>query len=396
MRKSQHPTSPVPFDAAVHTLVDALLVADDTGTILYANPAACTTFGYETGGLAGRPLVTIIPERFREAHAHGFARFLATGEARVLGKRLELTGLREDETEFPLELTITHLEDGETSIFTSLVRDISDRKRREQRAAENERRADEVDHLRAMQDFKTRFINQTAHELGTPLTPIRLQTDVLSRKLDSVDDPAFRTGFRMLARNVNRLSELVDGIVDAAMIQSRSLGLNRQTFDLATVVEARVDEIRARAELKGIQITSSTNSELMVDADPARISRVIGILLSNAVRFNNPGGDVRVEAYHGRDGVVVRVADTGVGIAPERIAQLFTPYDHAEDAHTGSGGSGLGLYVAKGIVDLHGGQIWCESDGAGQGAEFFVALPEHAPENAVAADVAARSRLAGD
>ena len=183
----------------------------------------------------------------------------------------------------------------------------------------------------------------------------------------------------VIVRQTEQLSRLVDDLLDVTRITRNKVRLQRERLDLNELVRRTTDDHRSLFENNGIRIEfSATDKPADVSADSNRLAQVLGNLLQNAAKFTHRGGKVSVslEIEPAGDWASIRVADSGVGIAPQALAKLFHPFVQAHTTvdHT-KGGLGLGLALVKGIVELHGGEVTARSDGLGKGAEFLVRLP---------------------
>jgi protein-histidine pros-kinase len=258
--------------------------------------------------------------------------------------------------------------------FVSALADVT-----EQREAEAQER--EVQRLREQAEFKTNFLRTAAHEIGTPLTPIRIQMHILRDLLRSRGEKGFedeRKAADILERNIQRLQVLVQDMLESARLQSGRLRLSPRPFDLAHVVHDVVETFQEPAIQTGIALDTSGPHVLPVVADPDRLSQVLYNLLSNAMKFTPAGGQIHVRvAEEPGERVRVTVEDTGAGFTQDDGRRLFQPFTQLQDpARKPHGGSGLGLYISRGIVEQHGGTLTGSSPGAGQGATFSFAIPK--------------------
>jgi signal transduction histidine kinase len=259
---------------------------------------------------------------------------------------------------------------GGTRVF-AIIRDITERKRLEEERVANAERAKELEHLKEIVEFKTRFMNMAAHELFTPLTPLKLQLALLKTGKEGERAHALA----ILDRNVDRLTALTQDLLEAARIQAGALGLAKARVDLAAVVAEAVEPYKAVAQQKGIALELDARPT-WVSADARRVGQVVGNLVSNALKFTPRGGRVRIHVLPVLDGALVRVVDTGDGLRAEDVKRLFQPFTQVHDAtKSATPGTGLGLYICRAIVELHHGRIWCESDGPGRGSAFAFELP---------------------
>jgi two-component system CheB/CheR fusion protein len=245
---------------------------------------------------------------------------------------------------------------------------------------------DSLERMREVDAMKTRFINIASHELRTPMTPIRTELHIIQTGRRGPLTPEQQKGLQMVARNVDRLNRLIRELLEASRMQAGALKLTNARVDLAELVAGVVAMMENEARGRGIALRAEVPA-LFAHADEDRVLQVFINLLENALQFTPAGGSVtllgRAEGAH----AVLEVRDTGAGIDPKLIPRLFQPFSQAEPGVPRTeGGTGLGLYICKGIVEAHEGRIWCESQGKGCGTSFFFTLPLHvAPEPATPA-----------
>lgn len=282
-------------------------------------------------------------------------------------------------------------QDGAVTGFVSAVQDITDL-----RAAADlklkQREADiEVQRLREVAKFKTNFLRTAAHELGTPLTPIKIQLRILRQLLARRDAPEELKAATILDRNLGRLEVLVRDLLESARLESGRLRINARPMDLAQSIHDVVESFQEQAMERGIALDATVPNELPLHADPDRLTQVLYNLLSNAMKFTRRGGRVHVQAQALGEDLDVQVTDTGHGFTSEQAARLFQPFSQLQDPMQSTrAGSGLGLYICRGIIEQHGGHIEALSPGPGQGATFRFTIPRTAkPQEDVPATEAA-------
>ncbi len=237
--------------------------------------------------------------------------------------------------------------------------------------AERKARA-EIDRVSRLKD---EFLATLSHELRTPLTAILGWAKVLLLKRD--DAASLARGLDAIARNAKAQARLIDDLLDMNRIVSGKLRLEVQPTDLAAVVEAAVEAARPSAEAKEIRLAVVVQPlPGPVSGDPNRLQQVIWNLLSNAVKFTPRGGLIEVALERVESHLEIRVRDNGIGIEPHFLPRVFDRFRQADASTTRShGGLGLGLSIARQLVELHGGSMRATSAGLGQGATFVVALP---------------------
>lgn len=243
-----------------------------------------------------------------------------------------------------------------------------------------EERLREIGRLRAVNQFKTQLLNTVGHELNTPLTPIRLQVDLLKRLAEGKLGEAEQRSLVILERNFDRLSKLVHDVLDVARLEAGRLELRLEPLDLGALVAEAAEAFEEPVRRAGVGLACSASQGLLVRGDAARLGQVLDNLLSNAAKFTPRGGRIAVEVAPRDREVTVSVRDTGIGLRAEDLPKLFEPFSQVHDPmqHT-QPGTGLGLFICKGIVEQHGGRIWAESEGPGKGATFTFALPREGP-----------------
>ena len=336
------------------------------GRIVYGNRSAARLFGArETRELIGlSPLgdlvapdhVAVIEKRMQAIEQEG----ARTAPLEIQVKRLDGSILDVEVMGAPA------MHEGMPADQT-IVRDITARKE----AEDARRRIERLEEVNAM---KTQLLNMASHELNTPIAALRLQLHML--KLGPQEqDPKRAKALVVLDRNVERLATLVKDVLDVAKMQSGQLKVRLEPTTLKPIVEEAA-ELYAQSYLeKGVSLAVD-GEDVPVRADAQRITQVLVNVLSNALKFTPSGGEVRVHVAQADGRAIVRVKDTGPGLSPEQIARLFQPFSQVHDQSVETkGGTGLGLHISRGILDQHGGRIWCESEGPGRGTTFAFEMP---------------------
>ncbi len=260
------------------------------------------------------------------------------------------------------------VEERSTSLETmnaALVAEVAERRRAEQKLRDVDRR-------------KNEFLATLAHELRNPLAPIGHATEILARLGDGEADRARAAEARqVIERQVTHLVRLIDDLLDLSRISYGKVGLRPELVSLASVVESALEA--ARPLLLGRRHALDValpEDPVLLHGDPVRLAQILANLLSNAARYTEPGGRVRVEATRQDDAVVVRVVDTGIGIPAESLADIFTMFSQVADrSAVDHGGLGIGLALAKRLAELHGGSLTAASAGRGEGSAFTLRLP---------------------
>lgn len=260
--------------------------------------------------------------------------------------------------------------------FAKIIRDETERKHAEE---ELQRALREAERVRASAESANRakdeFISTISHELRTPLNTIRLWARMLGSERLPEQDRA--EGVRMIDRSAEAQQHLIDDLLDVSRMSSGQLRLNLRHTRLADAVHSAIESVRPSADVRKVQIVASLSDDVgMVRADPERVQQVLWNLISNAVKFTPGGGRIDVQMSRRGNDVVILVKDTGIGIRAEFLPHVFERFRQAEVVTTRQhAGLGLGLAIAKQLVELHGGSIAAYSEGEGQGSTFVVTLP---------------------
>jgi len=260
----------------------------------------------------------------------------------------------------------------EDGAMAGIVQDITHERELRQAREMERRQQEEIARLQAVDEFRTGFINNAAHELATPLTPIQLQVSALRR---SEHDPARMPRFDLVERNFARLQRIIKDLLDAARLQSDHLKVQPSPIDLGDLVRHVAQTFALQAAEHGQVLTCDLDHPVgqTVLADRERTEQVLFNLLSNAIKFTPSSGTIRIATRTVAAGIEVSVTDSGIGLTPEQAARLFQPYTQV---HEGARlGSGLGLYISKGIVERQGGSMQARSAGPGKGACFTFVVP---------------------
>lgn len=364
------------FRGLLEAAPDAMIIVGSDGRIVLANAQAEKLFGYARSELIGSNVDRLVPDAVRPGHAKHRERFMADPKARPMGAALDLRARRKDGSEIPVEISLSPLDLEGERLVTAAIRDISDRRRMEAERQEGRDRLRELEHLRQVDQFKTTFLNTAAHELRTPLLPVKSELFMLKRRLADSPDAAVQSSLGLLERNIRRLAGLVEDLLDAARYQAGRVVLKLEPTDAHALLGEVVESFRQAATDHRITLDLSLAGPPTAAIDAGRVSQVLYNLIGNAVKFTPDGGRIRVSCKNGPDGLAVQVQDSGFGLAADEIARLFQPFVQLRQAvEPGQRGSGLGLYISRGFIEAHGGRIWAESAGPDRGSTFAFTIP---------------------
>ncbi len=352
--------------AIVESSADAIVSKDLDGIITSWNQGAEQLFGYTASEAVGKPVTILIPHE-REDEEPAILERIRRGE-RI--EHYETVRRRKDGTLLDVSLTVSPIVDSHGQVVgaSKIARDITERKRAEESLREADRR-------------KNEFLAMLAHELRNPLAPIRNALEILRQTNDNGE--AVKPASEMMERQIGQMARLVDDLLDVSRISRGKIELRRGSIELASAVNHAVEASRPLAESKHLNLTVSLPSRpVYVNADPLRLAQVVGNLLSNACKFTGKGGQIWLTVELGSVGhespgeILIRVRDSGIGIAADQLNRVFDMFVQLDTSLERSvSGLGIGLTLAKNLVELHGGSMEVHSPGVGQGSEFVVRLP---------------------
>lgn len=358
------------FAGIVNISADAILSVDIDQKIIHFNSGAEEIFGWSAVDIVGKSLDLLIPHRFRAEHPQHIRNFAASSvDARRMGERREISGLRRNGEEFPAEASISKLNVGDQRVFTVVLRDVTERKRLEQTYR---RLYEEAQRAVAARDDVLSFVS---HDLGNPLAAIRITTAVLLKQMDA-SEPAGRhvAGIR---EAVDQAQRLIRDLLDVQKLEAGKLVLQTGRVDIDPLIDETIHGLRPLVDEKNLHIVREAASPAAkVIADPDRISQVISNLLGNALKFSPPDGTVTITSERQGEEIIVSVSDEGPGINESDIPHIFDRYWQAKQS--GKVGHGIGLSIVQAIAKAHGGRTWVEST-LGTGSTFFFALPVAEP-----------------
>lgn len=348
-------------DLILNSAGDGIYGVDAQGRITFANAATGQLTGYRTDELIGQDSHALLHQPEPEGHSADCCPVtvaVRTGAP----QHLALDGIRRKDGTFveveKLASPITA--DGTVNGAVVTFRDITRR--------------------RQLERMKDDFTSIVSHELRTPLTSIRASVEMLAGGELGVVPPQAQRMLNIALGNTERLTRLINDILDMERIQAGRLELQPRMVPAQELMEAARDALEAMAGQAGVSVTL-TPCDAPVWADPDRATQAFTNVLSNAIKFSPPGGAVRLGAERSDHEVVFSVVDEGHGIPAEHLELVFTPFHQVDSSDSGAkGGSGLGLPISRRIIEQHGGAMWVRSE-PGSGTSFFFGLPVQAPSH---------------
>ena len=334
---------------------DGVLSFDAAGRVQWINPAARLMFQCSAADTVGRSVRELIPDI--DISDVDLQPTMPDGMAPAQVPRLALRGRRGDGGEFPIEAALVKLHADGALMGLCVCRDVSQSQR--------------------MEHMKHEFVSMVSHELRTPLTSLRGSLALLADgSIGGLPPDALRL-LKLARDNSERLVHLVNDILDFEKLRAGALRVEAEEVDFGAIAQQAVDAIDGMAQQASVTLrVMRTEAAFPVQADPARLMQVLGILLSNAIKHSPPHGTVLVILTRRSEWVRLTVCDQGPGVPAEFASRLFEPFEQARDpSHRKQGGTGLGLAISRALMEMMLGSIGVEPQRSGDGARFWIELP---------------------
>jgi PAS domain S-box-containing protein len=363
---------------ALDAAPDAMIIIDASGVIRFTNQQVFAVFGYSHDEIVGQRIEMLMPERFRTRHPAHRERYMSTVRVRPMGIGLDLFGRRKNGTEFPVEISLSPINDVGRTLVAAAIRDVTDRKHVEaelmvaREAAEAAREL--ADQARESADRanqgKSRFLATASHDLRQPLQTLVLLNGALRRRVND------RSALEALAQQelaIGAMSRLLNALLDISKLESGAIRPEPADFNVAAIFEEMRMEFASVAANKGLTLEIES-CEGAVHSDPSLVEQILRNLVSNAVKYTHEGW-VRLRCLHESSLVRIEVLDTGVGISPDQLPYIYDEfYQIGVPTNSSRDGYGLGLSIVQRLVNLLTLKLDVHSE-VGRGSAFSLVLP---------------------
>jgi PAS domain S-box-containing protein len=366
-RAAMHrPLPPELFSGFLAISADAVIAVDDQQRIIFFNQGAEQIFGWTADEVGGRYLAILLPERFRPQHRGHVEGFGAAHErARLMGERQQISGLRKSGEEFAAEASIQRMEVDGRHVYAAVLRDVSARQRAEDKLHQA---------IKARDDM----MGIVSHDLRNPANAVKmLAASIIAEAERWAVSPEIVERVRVIQQAAAQMDTLIQDLLDVTRIEAGRLRVTPRSVDPRALIAEALEALQPIAVTAGVTLGATYEDDLPeVQVDPERMIQVLSNVVGNALKFTPSGGRVELRVVRAQQGIEIRVTDTGEGIEPAQLPHVFDRFfQAARGARTGPRqGAGLGLPIACGIVEAHGGTIGIESV-PGEGTTVTIALP---------------------
>lgn len=363
---------------ALDAAPDAMIIIDAEGCVRYANGQASALFGYEHDAIVGHSVEQLMPPRFRSRHILHRQQYERTLRTRAMGEGLQLFGQRRDGSEFPVEISLSPLPDGDRMLVAAAIRDVADRKRVE---AELIAARQDAEHARELADdarqtadranqSKSRFLATASHDLRQPLQTLGLLNGAMRRQNC---DPVVADALAQQQLSIDAMGRLLNALLDISKLESGAIKPEVTDVSVAATFEELRAEFEQLALQKGLQFKVEQCNDC-VRSDPALLAQALRNLVANAIKYTREGW-VQLRSRHEQTWVRLEVLDTGIGMPAQDIPRIFDEFYQIGVAPNASrDGYGLGLSIVRRIVELLGARLEVHSE-IGRGSAFALTLP---------------------
>ncbi|HYR92443.1 MAG TPA: PAS domain S-box protein [Terriglobia bacterium] len=356
------------FRSVVQSANDAIILADESSRIIGWNRGAEVIFGYTEDEVLGFPIELLMPERHREKHRLGFRRFRMGGRPHLVGKTVQLEGLRKDGSDFPLELSLASWTSDDGTFFTGIIRDISERKRVEEMRSARET-AEEASRA------KSTFVANVSHELRIPLHSIIGFTNLLLKNRNTSAEE--RDFLERILLNAKDQLALINSILNLSKIERGKADVEARPVAVDEIVRQVVRQLELQRRNPDVEIVVRVPQSIRpITTDGAKLKQVLINLIENALKFTESGSVIVNVAASPTDFSPLRidVIDTGPGIPPHQLDDIFEPFRQVERTPASRrAGTGLGLAISRSLCELLGYDLRVQSK-EGRGSTFSILL----------------------
>lgn len=391
---------------------EGFIVTNSNGDIILVNPSACRMFGYAPNELIHQKIEVLIPSRYRTNHIHHRDAFYQKPQNRVMGHGRELHGQKKGGETFPVEVSLSTYNQKNDRFVIAFIVDITHRKEIEKNMLDQQRQLERVtdemrkmnteleakveertvilkealqrleqsqqelsealDKERQLNEIKSRFVSMASHEFRTPLSTMLSSASLLSKYTTTEDQEKRARHIAKIKGSVKHLNDLLEDFLSLGKLDEGKMGAQFQEFNLTEVLQDTVDEMKGLTkENQGINYIHIGNE--VVESDKKLVKNVLINLISNAIKFSDPGTTIHLNSHVKDDTAVISVRDEGIGISLEDQQHLFSSFFRGKNA-LNIQGTGLGLHIVKRYLDLLEGEASLQSE-LGKGTMITVTIP---------------------
>jgi protein-histidine pros-kinase len=351
------------FQNLLESAPDAMVIVDQNGRIAIANEQSTRMFGYARNELIGQPIEMLLPEALRTAHAGHRSTYTNQPRVRRMGVGLELAGLRADGSTFPVEISLSPVQTSSGIFVSSVIRDVTERKTMEKELIAARQAAERANKA------NTAFLAAASHDLRQPVQALSLLNGALRR---TVKTPLAIEMVESQQHSLDAMTNLLNSLLDISRLDAGAVTPDIEDFPIQRLIDRLSAEFSRQARHKGLTF-EARGCETLVRSDPNLLGEIIQNFVSNAIRYTDKG-TVQLTCTEKDGHLCVDVRDTGVGIEPQHIEEIFREFHQLKTPGSNKEGFGLGLAIVRRLADLLDHEILVDSD-PGVGSCFSICMP---------------------
>lgn len=362
------------FRTLLESAPDAMIIVDSAGAVAIVNGQAEKMFGYDKDELVGRPVEELLPTRLRKAHEAHRATYAENPALRSMGDGLDLVARRRDGSEFPVEISLSPVKTADETFVTSVIRDVTERKRMEQAVISSQQAAERANKANSA------FLAAASHDLRQPVQALNLLNGALRR---TVKDERALEMIDSQEQSLVAMTNLLNSLLDISRLDAGAVSPEFEEFPVRRVIDRLASEFARQSAHKGLSFEAAA-CDATVRSDPNLLGEIIQNFMSNAIRYTNKGG-VKLSCIPGEDYCRIQVEDTGIGIEQDELEEIFREFHQCKSAGGSNEGFGLGLAIVRRLSDLLEHEVTVRS-APGEGSCFAVHVPRVALHSSPAAE----------
>jgi len=377
---------------------EGILVVNKEGKIVRVNPSAEKMFGYEKGELLGKSIELLIPKKLSDVHHQHRSKYMHHPHARKMGIGMDLSGLKKDGSEFPVEVSLSPYSSPEGQFIIAFLVDITLRKQAEDKlksySSELEKQVknrtlileeaiEELEKTKAglhaalekereLNELKSRFVSMASHEFRTPLATILSSVSLVAKYGEKGEHEKQQKHVAKIKSSINGLTDILNDFLSLSRLEEGKVESRTEEFDLRKFIESLVSEMEPIAK-EGQKISYHHTGSAMVSLDKRLLKNILLNLISNAIKFSPEGKEIEITSSRDKQGLHLTVKDSGIGISKDDQKHLFERFFRGHNAMAIQG-TGLGLNIVSKYVDIMGGKIDYSSI-ENKGTTFRISFP---------------------
>lgn len=378
---------------------EGILIANAAGEIIKANPSSERLFGYSHGELLGQKIEILVPTRFNHAHVHHREQYVENPHPRAMGKGMNLYARRKDNSEFPVEISLSHYNTEEKTFVIAFIIDITERKKNEdairkskedlekqvhdrtlilrEAIDELEKKKEEIrealEKEKELNDMKSRFVSMASHEFRTPLSTILSSVSLVAKYSEQHQEEKKLKHISRIKSSVTNLTEILNDFLSIGKLEEGQIRSTSVSFDIDLFIQEAIQELRSVTK-HGQKIYYSHSGESTVFLDNKLLKNILINLISNAIKFSPEGGRIDLSSENINSLLTITVKDNGIGIPELDQVHLFERFFRGQNA-TNVQGTGLGLNIVTKYIELMEGTITFTSK-ENEGTEFVITFQQ--------------------